>query len=125
MTAQTSDPLAFDLIAPTEARLGRGIPIGLRLTNVSTRGVDAHFLGRTIAFDIIVTAANGTVVWRRLGDSAVPSILQIRTLAPGETMEWHDTWLPRAAGRYRAQGVLPSDDPEPRRTPWVTFDVSP
>jgi hypothetical protein len=117
--------LRFELIAPAEARLGRGVPIALRLTNVSARAVDAHFLGRTIVFDIIVTAANGTVVWRRLGDSAVPSILQVRTLSPGEALEWKDVWQPATAGRFQLQGVLPSDDPEPRRTSWVNLEVSP
>ena len=54
-----------------------------------------------------------------------PSILQIRTLKPGETMQWRDTWLPREPGRYRVQGILPSDAPEPLRTPWIPVEVSP
>lgn len=117
-------PLEFTISAPRSARVGEHVPVVLRLTNVSDRPTEAHFLGRTIAFDIVVTSDDGTIVWQRLGEGAGQSILQIRTLAPGETMEWRDSWVPEAAGRYRMQGVLPSDDPEPRRTAWIDIDVS-
>jgi hypothetical protein len=118
-------PLDFTLSAPRAARAGERVPITLQLRNASDQPVEAHFLGRTIVFDIVVTTEDSTIVWRRLGDGAGPAILQIRTLAPGETMQWRDTWLPPAPGRYRLQGILPSDDPEPRRTAWVDLDVSP
>lgn len=118
-----ADSFRFELIVPAEARRGAAVPITLNLTNVSDRSVEAHFLGRTIAFDIVVTTEAGTVVWQRLGEGATPSILQIRTLTPGESMEWRDTWVPKTAGRYRVQGVLPSDDPEPLRTRWVAIEV--
>jgi len=76
-------------------------------------------------FDIIIARDDGAIAWRRLAHGVGPSILQLRTLAPGERLEWRDVWVPDAPGRYRAQGLLPSDDPEPRRTPWVAFEVSP
>ncbi len=117
-------PLEFTISAPGSVRVGQPIPITLKLTNVSDRPVEAHFLGRTIAFDIVVTTEDGAVVWQRLSEGATPSILQIRTLAPGEKIEWRDSWRPKRRGRYRVQGVLPSDDPEPRRTPWVDIEVS-
>jgi hypothetical protein len=123
VTAQTFDSLRFDLIAPAEARFGRVVPITLRLTNVSPRAVEAHFLGREIAFDIVVTRADGTVVWQRLAQRAVPSILQVRMLGPEEVMEWRDEWQPLERDRYRIQGILPSDAPEPRRTSWVELIV--
>ena len=116
-------PLEFKASAPGAARIGQRVPITLRLHNRSDGPVVAHFLGRTVAFDIVVTDASGTVVWRRLGEAAVPSILQIRTLAAGETLEWKDNWVPSAAGRYRIQGVLPSDQPEPRRTPTIDIQI--
>jgi hypothetical protein len=117
-------PLEFTISAPQSARVGEHVPVVLRLTNVSDRPTEAHFLGRTIAFDIVVQSEDEAIVWRRLGDRAGQSILQIRALAAGETMEWRDSWVPEAAGRYRIQGVLPSDDPEPRRTSWIDIDVS-
>lgn len=116
-------PLDFSISAPKSARVGQPAAIALRLTNVSDKSVEAHFLGRTIVFDIVVTTRDGTIVWRRLGEGAGQSILQLRTLGPGETMEWRDTWIPKRVGRYRVQGVLPSDSPEPRRTDWVEIDV--
>jgi Intracellular proteinase inhibitor len=116
-------PLDFSISVPKSVRAGQPVPIALRLTNVSDKSVEAHFLGRTIAFDIVVTTSDGTIVWRRLGEGAGQSILQLRTLAPGETMEWRDNWIPKRVGRYRVQGVLPSDRPEPRRTDWVEIEV--
>ncbi len=125
MPAAGVSPFEFTISAPTRARVGATVPIVLRLHNASDRPIEAHFLGRTIVFDIVVARDDGAIVWRRLEKGMGPTILQIRTLKPGETMQWHDNWLPREPGRYRAQGILPSDAPEPLRTPWVTFTVSP
>lgn len=116
--------LDFTLAASPTARVGQRVPITLRLHNASDQPAQAHFLGRTIAFDIVVTAADGTIAWRRLGEGAGPAILQIRTLAPGEAMEWRDTWTPQAPGRYRVHGVLPSDG-EPLTTAPADVVVSP
>ena len=115
-------PLAFSSAVPSSARVGERVPVVLRLTNTSDRPVEAHFVGRTIVFDIIVESANGAVVWRRLGQGAGQSILQLKTLAPGETMEWRDQWIPKAAGHYRIQGVLPSDEGA-RLTAWTNIEV--
>jgi hypothetical protein len=116
-----SGPLQFTVTAPPSARVGERVPIRLRLTNSTDHPVEAHFLGRTVTFDIVVTSEDG--VWRRLAQGSGQSILQIRMLAAGETMEWQDAWTPAARGRFRIQGILPSDDPEPRRTAWVSLEV--
>ena len=118
-----TDSLRLTLVAPASARLGAAVPIVLRLQNTSARPAEAHFLGRAIAFDIVVVDSTGAVVWQRLAHETGQSILQIRMLAAGEAMEWRDAWVPQAAGRYRIQGILPSDDAEPRRTEWVTLEV--
>jgi hypothetical protein len=115
-------PLRFSLSVPLSARVGERVPVVLRLTNTSNRPVEAHFVGRTIAFDIIVESANGAVVWRRLGEGAGQSILQLKTMAPGETIEWRDHWVPKAAGHYRIQGRLPSDAGD-RLTAWAHLEV--
>jgi hypothetical protein len=115
-------PLQLSLSVPSSARVGERVPVVLRIRNVSDRPVEAHFVGRTIVFDIVVTSVAGAVAWRRLGEGAGQSILQIKTLAAGETMEWRDHWTPRAAGHYRVQGLLPSDDGE-RRTAWTDIEV--
>ena len=118
-------PLEFTISAPARGRVGASVSIVLRLHNASDRPIEAHFLGRTIVFDIVAAREDGSVAWRRLGAKVTPSILQIRTLAPDETLEWRDAWRPREPGRYRLQGVLPSDEPDPRRTPWVDVTVTP
>jgi hypothetical protein len=110
---------------PAGARVGRRAPFTLRLRNASKQPVEAHFLGRTIVFDIVVARDDGAIAWRRLEKGMGPSILQIRTLGPGETLQWEDSWLPQEPGRYRAQGILPSDAPQPLKTPWVAFEVRP
>ena len=109
-------PLDFTASAPRSARVGQPVPIVLRLTNVSDHPVDAHFLGRTIAFDIVISREDGTVVWRRLQGKVTQGILQLRTLQPREHLEWRDTWRPREHGTYVIRGELPSDDPTPRRS---------
>ena len=118
-------PLEFTISAPTRAHVGASVPIVLRLHNASDRAREAHFLGRTIAFDIVVARDDGAIVWRRLEHGVGPSILQVRVLKPGETMQWRDAWLPREPGHYRLQGILPSDAAEPLRTPWAGVEVSP
>lgn len=123
LVIQGPQPLEFTISAPRAARVGQRVPVVLRLTNVSDHPVEAHFLGRTIVFDIVATQEDGAIVWRRLGEGTTPSILQIRTLAPGKTLEWRADWVPKAPGHYRLQGILPSDDPEPRRTPWIEISV--
>ena len=131
VTAGAADSLRLELLAPAEVRASDPVPITLRLTNVSDRPADAHFLGRTIAFDLVVARADGAVVWRRLAGAAIPSILQIRTLAPGESLELGDVWDQRTdagaragPGEYTVQGILPSDAPEPLRTPVVPLRIA-
>lgn len=130
VTAMTADSLRLELIAPAEVRTGDPVPIILRLTNASDRPVEAHFLGRTIAFDIVVARVGGDVVWRRLAGAAIPGILQMRVLAPGETLELKDVWDQRTSvgervgpGEYTVQGIVPSDEKEPRRTPLVRLRI--
>lgn len=121
--------LRFELIAPPEGRRGEPVVITLRLTNVSDHAVEAHFLGREIAFDVVVRGEDGSLVWQRLAGRSLPSILQMRVLAPGEVLEWKDVWhqrttegTPVEAGTYILQGVLPGDA-APRRSPEVRVRI--
>jgi hypothetical protein len=122
--AQLPESLRFEIVVPAQARAGDSVPISLRLTNVSDRPVEAHFLGRTIAFDIVIARTDGAVVWQRLAGTAIQGILQIKVLRPGEALELRDVWDQRTKtgaragpGEYTVQGVLPTDEPEPLRTP--------
>ncbi|HEY8470515.1 MAG TPA: BsuPI-related putative proteinase inhibitor [Longimicrobiales bacterium] len=130
--AATSDSLAFTIHVPDSVRAGEPVPIALRVTNRTSAPIDLHLLGRTIAFDIVVTREDGTPVWRRLEGQAVQSILQLRTLAPGETLELSDRWDQRGRGGaavppglYRVHGELPTDEPEPLRTPPASLRILP
>lgn len=114
-TAQRPDSLRFTLVAPDSARPGESIPIVLRLTNTGDRPLHLYLTGRTITFDIVVSRGDGEVVWRRLEHVASQQILQVKTLAPGETFELKDRWTPAAPGDYTLTGIIPTDR-EPLRT---------
>jgi len=127
-----TDSLRFTLVAPDSVHAGEPVTFVLRLTNVTDRPVEAHFLGRTIAFDIVIAREDGTVVWRRLAKAVVPGILQLKVLAPGETLELRDVWrqrtnagAPAAPGYYVVWGALPSDAPEPPHTPRARLRILP
>jgi len=128
----TSDSLAFTIHVPDSVHAGEPVPIVLRLTNRTDAPIDLHLLGRTIAFDIVVTREDGTPVWRRLEGQAVQSILQLRTLAPSETLELSDRWDQRMRGGaavppglYHVHGELPTDEPEPLRTQTASLLILP
>src|SRR5881296_2893568 len=124
------DSLRFELVVPAEVREGAAVPIVLRLTNTREEPLELHLLGRTIAFDITVARADGRLVWRRLEGAAIHVILQIKLLAPGETLELRDVWRQRdSAGRpvgpgtYNVQGALPTEARAPLRTAVVRIRV--
>lgn len=121
----------LEIVVPSRVRPGEPVPIALRATNPGDRSLDLYLLGRTITFDIVVAAPDGRVVWRRLEGATVQQILQIRTLAPGETLELRDAWSQRTnagaaatPGSYTVQGIIPTDA-EPLRTPVVPLRIVP
>jgi len=121
----------LEIVAPSTVRPGESVPVALRVTNPGDRSLDLYLVGRTITFDIVVAAPDGQVVWRRLEGASVQQILQVRTLAPGETLELRDAWsqrtnagAPTAPGSYTMQGVIPTDA-EPLRTAVVPLRVVP
>jgi len=123
--AVTRDSLRFTVAAPAEARVGDAVAITLRLTNTGGRPVELYLRGREVAFDISVTDHAVVVVWQRLAGAVIPGILQVKVLGPGETLELKDVWRPAAPGAYSVQGVLPTDEPEPLRTPVAPIRVHP
>jgi intracellular proteinase inhibitor BsuPI len=107
------------------------VPITLRARNAGVEPIDLHLRGRDIAFDITVTSETGEIVWRRLKGQMVPAILQIRTLAPGESLELREVWdqqtnagSPAGPGLYRVQGSFPTDARDPAKTPAVPLRIS-
>ena len=128
---QRQDSLHFVVVAPRSVRVGKPVPVTLRLTNAGKRKVDLYLLGRSITFDIIVGGPDGRVVWRRLEGASSQQVLQVKTLAPGETLELKDVWTQKtnagaaaAPGVYTIQGVLPTDAAPLQTTP-VPLRVTP
>lgn len=109
------------------------MPVTIRVRNVASRPVQLHLMGRTVAFDIVVARAeDGAVVWRRLEGQAVPTILQLRTLAPGEVLALGDRWDQRTSagarvppGFYLVRGLVPTDEPRPLETPVARVRILP
>jgi len=117
-------PLRVTLVAPASVRQGKPVPVTLRLTNTSDAPVTVYLTGRTITFDIIVERA-GEVVWRRLDHVATQQIVQVKTLAPGETLELRARWRAAAPpGNYTVTGVIPTDR-EPLRAASVSLRIKP
>src|SRR6267143_1846072 len=57
---QRQDSLHFVVVAPRSVRVGKPVPVTLRLTNAGKRKVDLYLLGRSITFDIIVAGPDGS-----------------------------------------------------------------
>jgi hypothetical protein len=70
-------------------------------------------------------------VWRRLLGATVSTILGIRTLEPGQSLELEDTWpqrtnagKPVAPGEYMVSGSILTDR-EPLRTQATRLRITP
>lgn len=106
------------------------MPITLRVENVGSRPLDLYLRGRTIAFDLVVSRPDGTVIWRRLHDEMIPAILRLETLAPGAALELEDVWDQRSndgelvtPGDYLVHGELLSEE-QPLVTPAEPLRIS-
>jgi hypothetical protein len=116
LTASAQGSLRLSVVAPSEVRAGETVPITLRAVNTSDRPLDLYLRGRTIAFDVIVASAGGDTVWRRLEGEIIPAILQLKTLAPRETLELSAEWDQRdnrgrrvSTGVYSVRALLLTD----------------
>ena len=131
MTAGPTDSLRFDIEVPPAARTGEPVPITLRVRNLGKAPLELYLAGRPTAFDITVTRADGSVVWRRLEDATIPSILGIQVLAPGGVLEFKDTWNQQTQsgeqagpGTYIVEGALLTDS-TPLKTGPASLRLSP
>jgi hypothetical protein len=95
------------------------VAITVRAENGTDSTIDLYLTGRPIAWDVVVTDAAGTVVWRRLEDEIIATALRIETLAPGASLELTGAWDQRsnagdavAPGSYTVQaGILTETEP--------------
>ena len=109
----SSDSLRLRLEAPAQVIVGEPVPIALRVENVSERPLTLYLTGRSIAFDIIVEAVDGTLVWRRLEGEVIQSVLRLQTVNPAEALVLEEVWdqrtrsgYPVAPGEYRVRAEL-------------------
>jgi hypothetical protein len=112
----------LQLDAPAQAPAGKPVPITLTLTNTSKQPVKVALGGRP-PFDVVVTTADGAETWRWSDDQVIQMILEMRTLQPGEQVEYVTEWPvkdrggnPASPGRYLVRGVLNMDPPEKLET---------
>lgn len=129
---EVGDSLAVELDLPSDVPAGAPVPITIRIRNTSSGPINLHLLGREITFDLVVTDAGGAVVWQRLEDESVMAILRLETLEPGAVLELSHTWnqrtragAPVPPGAYSVRGSVPTDQPEPLRTPPEPLRISP
>jgi hypothetical protein len=125
-----ADSPMVTLEVPREVRVGDAVPMKLRVANLGDRPLTLRLTGRPIAFDLIVTSADGTTVWRRLEEATITMVLQVRTLASGETLVLEDVWRQQAAGGarvspgdYAVTAALLTDAPIPLRAAPVSLRI--
>ena len=131
VTAGPTGSLRFDIEVPPAARIGDPVPITLRVRNLGKTPRELYLAGRPTAFDITVTRADGSEVWRRLEGATISSILGVQVLAPGGMLEFKDTWNQRAQsgeqlgpGTYTVEGALLTDS-TPLKTGPASLRLSP
>jgi uncharacterized protein (DUF58 family) len=124
--------MTLQIVLPASVRAGEAVPITLRLRNTAQSPATVYLQGRPVAFDIIVSRHDGAVVWRRLEGAVVSAVLQVRSLAPGEVLEFSDSWPQQSnlgksigPGEYLVAGVLPTDPPAELRTQPVPLRILP
>jgi hypothetical protein len=124
-----ADSLRLWLEVPERARAGTVVPIRLRIENVSGRVLDLYLRGRSLTFDVVVTRADGSIVWRRLEGEIIPAIVRIEALGPGQRLEARAEWDQRSStgepagpGAYTLTGHVLAEA-GPLETPPVALNI--
>jgi hypothetical protein len=92
VTVTSNDSLRLHLDMPGEVAVGEAVPITVRAENITDRTIDLYLTGRPIAWDVIITDATQTMVWRRLEGEIIAAALRIETLAPGDSLVLSGEW---------------------------------
>jgi hypothetical protein len=121
----------LEIEVPPRVVAGEPVRIVLRATNDAAGPLELYLMGRSVTFDVTVTGTDGTVVWRRLEGQTIPAILQVRFLAPGESLELEHVWDQRtntgdlvAPGTYTVTGAIHTDS-QPLKTPTAPLRIMP
>lgn len=128
--AQEGAVVSLDV--PGSVPAGATVPIKLRVRNATDAPLDLYLRGRDVTFDIAVSDSSGDAVWSRLGGEPVQAILQLRTLAPGETLELSHDWDQRSQrgalvtpGRYTVRGTVLTDGTTTLESPPAELEITP
>ncbi len=126
-----ADSLELSIDMPAQVRQGQPVLITLQVRNTTDRLLNLYLRGRTIAFDLVVSSPDGSLIWRRLAHEMIPAIIRVETLAPGEKLALEAVWSlqsndgePVLPGAYRVGGELLTDR-EPLVTPTRPIEILP
>jgi uncharacterized protein (DUF58 family) len=126
------DSMTLHLSVPPRVRVGEPVPVTLSVTNRGTTPLTLYLKGRPIAFDIVVRRKGGEIVWRRLHGATIAMVLRVETLSPGDSLRLEEVWpqrtqtgAPVQPGDYTVTGELPTDAPEPLRSPASPLRIDP
>jgi hypothetical protein len=130
LSEPAADSLRLWLDVPAQVRAGAPVAVTVHVENISIRALDLYLRGRELTFDVVVTRADGSVVWRRLEGEVIPAILRVETLAPGRRISATAEWDQRTRsgeragpGSYSVRAEILTDSPRPLETPPVGLRI--
>ncbi len=126
---QLLQSLRFRMEVKSEAGFGETVPLKLTVQNISDRPVELYLGGRP-PYDFVVTGLDDAEVWHWLCGKIILTILDFKTLEPGEELEFTAEWEqvdnrgnPVPPGTYLLRGVLNMEPPEKLVTPAQALEV--
>ena len=119
-SGRPEEPLTLE--APDEVEEGQTVNLKLIWRNLTDKAVELTLGGRP-AYDFVVTTNEGKQIWRWLEGEMVQQILEIKTVDPGQKLEFTLEWQPvdqagaaLPPGRYLVQGILNLEPPAVMKT---------
>lgn len=114
-SGRPEEPLTLE--APDEVEEGQTVNLKLIWRNLTDKAVELTLGGRP-AHDFVLTTNEGKQIWRWLEGEMVQQILEIKTVDPGQKLEFTLEWQPvdqagaaLPPGRYLVQGILNLEPP--------------
>jgi hypothetical protein len=114
-SGRPEEPLTLE--APDEVEAGQTVNLKLIWRNLTDKSVELTLGGRP-AYDFVLTTNEGKQIWRWLEGEMVQQILEIKTVDPGQKLEFTLEWQPvdqagaaLPPGRYLVQGILNLEPP--------------
>lgn len=106
-------PLSLSLSSPDTTGAGEPVPLRLTLKNEGSRPGGIEFEDYPVPYDLIVTRADGNVVWHRMYGKVVAGSPNERVFAPEDSAVFDTVWDQRnsrgeqlPAGSYRVWGAI-------------------